>query len=76
MKTADNHFRGFPGLWNAAAFYFILLMPPAWLVLSFRCFAVVATFLDFPFIHPLRVENGRSINIAILVIWGLLALVP
>src|SRR3954462_277436 len=25
MKAADNHFRGFPALWNAAAFYLFLL---------------------------------------------------
>src|SRR6201747_1561770 len=25
MKSADNHFRGFPGLWNVAAFYLFLL---------------------------------------------------
>ena len=30
MKAADNHFRGFPALWNAAAFYlFLLHLPPA-----------------------------------------------
>ncbi len=28
MKSADNHFRGFPGLWNVAAFYLFLLHPP------------------------------------------------
>src|SRR5712672_2739900 len=27
MKTPDNHFRGFPALWNAAAFYLFLLHP-------------------------------------------------
>src|SRR5690242_11315823 len=31
MKSADNHFRGFPGLWNLAAYYLFLLQPPAWL---------------------------------------------
>src|ERR1700754_5021467 len=30
MKSADNHFRGFPALWNAVAFYlFLLHWPPA-----------------------------------------------
>src|SRR5216683_2527633 len=30
MKAADNHFRGFPALWNAAAFYlFLLHLSPA-----------------------------------------------
>src|ERR1039458_1595747 len=27
MKAADNHFRGFPALWNVAAFYLFLLHP-------------------------------------------------
>ena len=36
MKASDNHFRGFPALWNAAAFYlFLLHMPP---VLSTLCY--------------------------------------
>ena len=25
MKTADNHFRGFPAVWNLIAFYLLLL---------------------------------------------------
>src|SRR4029077_18708597 len=30
MKSTDNHFRGFPGLWNIAAFYlFLLHLSPA-----------------------------------------------
>ena len=31
MKTADNYFRGFPAVWNLAAFYLYLLEPPPWL---------------------------------------------
>ena len=30
MKTADNYFRGFPVLWNLAAFYLDLLQPAEW----------------------------------------------
>jgi phosphatidylcholine synthase len=75
MKTEDNHFRGFPGLWNAVAFYLILVAPPAWLVALVILLLVVATFLNFPFIHPLRVEKGRAMNIAVLVVWAALALV-
>ena len=30
MKTADNCFRGFPALWNMAAFYLLLLRPDPW----------------------------------------------
>ena len=32
MKASDNHFRGFPALWNAAAFYLFLLHWPPVLV--------------------------------------------
>ena len=28
MKTPDNYFRGFPAVWNLAAFYLYLLEPP------------------------------------------------
>ena len=31
MKTDDNYFRGFPAVWNLAAFYLYLLEPPPWL---------------------------------------------
>jgi phosphatidylserine synthase len=31
MKTPDNYFRGFPAVWNLAAFYLYLLEPPEWL---------------------------------------------
>ncbi len=37
MKTADNYFRGFPGLWNLAAFYLYLLEPPEWLAAGTDC---------------------------------------
>jgi len=74
MKTDDNHFRGFPGLWNAVAFYLILVPLPAWLVAAVIAFLVVATFMNFPFIHPLRVRTGRALNVVVLVAWGLLAL--
>jgi len=30
MKTKDNYFRGFPAVWNLAAFYLYLLEPPEW----------------------------------------------
>ena len=45
MKTSDNHFRGFPALWNAVAFYlFLLHMPPA---LS-KQLRLAADFLEKP----------------------------
>src|SRR4249919_4006622 len=74
MKTPDNYFRGFPALWNIAAFYLLLLRPGP--VLAAACIAVLAvmTFVPFPFIHPVRVRRYRAFNIAVLVVWAVLAI--
>ncbi|HYV69239.1 MAG TPA: CDP-alcohol phosphatidyltransferase family protein [Pseudolabrys sp.] len=74
MKTADNYFRGFPAVWNLAAFYLYLLEPPGWLA----AVAIVAlaglSFAPVKFLHPLRVQHWRLLNIAILTMWAVLAL--
>ena len=75
MKTADNHFRGFPALWNAAAFYlFLLHMPPA---LSSLAVAVLIglTFVPFNVIHPVRVERGRWLTLSLSAVWAVLAFI-
>jgi phosphatidylcholine synthase len=75
MKTADNYFRGFPALWNAAAFYLFLLKP--WPPLAAVIIVVLAalTFVPFKFLHPMRVARLRGLNIAALLLWSLLALI-
>jgi phosphatidylcholine synthase len=74
MKTPDNYFRGFPALWNIAAFYLLLVRPPPLLGLLFVAALVAATFVPFPFIHPVRVRRHRAFNIALLALWGVLAI--
>src|SRR3954465_12528538 len=75
MKTDDNHFRGFPALWNAAAFYLFLLQPPP--VLASLCVAalIVLPFVPLHVIHPVRVTRLRGLNLALMALWGVLALV-
>jgi phosphatidylcholine synthase len=75
MKTEDNYFRGFPALWNAVAFYLILLNPPVWATVVIIIAFLVATFAPVPFIHPLRVKRLRGVNIAVLIVWSILALI-
>ena len=59
MKAADNHFRGFPALWNAAAFYlFLLHLPPALSSLAVAIL-IVLTFVPFHVLHPVRVVRLR-----------------
>lgn len=75
MKTADNYFRGFPTLWNAAAFYLFLLRPPPWLAAAIVLVLAVLTFAPFKFVHPMRVTRLRPVTIGALLLWSVLALI-
>jgi phosphatidylcholine synthase len=73
MKSADNHFRGFPGLWNFAAFYLFLLQPPPLLGGLGIALLVVLTFVPFHVIHPVRVARLRWLTLALIGLWAILA---
>ncbi len=75
MKTPDNYFRGFPALWNCAAFYLLLLRPAPWLAATAVALLMVLTFVPFRFIHPMRVKRLRVLNLALLAVGGVLAMV-
>ncbi len=49
MKTADYYFRGFPAIWNVAAFYLFLLKPPPWLGALVVVALAALTFVPIPF---------------------------
>jgi phosphatidylcholine synthase len=72
MKTEDNYFRGFPVLWNVAAFYLFLLQPHPWLAALIVAIFVALTFAPLRFPHPLRVQRRRALNIAALALWSVL----
>ena len=74
MKRDDNHFRGFPGLWNAAAFYLFLLHWPAALSSLAIAVLIVATFLPFYVLHPVRVERLRWLTLTLIAVWAVLGL--
>jgi phosphatidylcholine synthase len=75
MKTPDNHFRGFPALWNAAAFYLFLLHPSPVLASLGVAGLIVLTFTPLHVIHPVRVARLRGFNLALMAIWAVLAIV-
>jgi len=75
MKADDNHFRGFPALWNAAAFYLFLLKPPAAVGSIALAILVVLTFVPIHVMHPLRTTRFRKLNIALLAVWAVLAMI-
>ena len=75
MKAADNHFRGFPGLWNIAAFYlFLLHSPPAWSSLGIAIL-IVLTFVPFNVLHPIRVVRLRWLTLSLIGVWTVLVMV-
>ena len=75
MKTPDNYFSGFPAIWNAAVFYLFLVAPSAWLGTLYIAALAVMTFLPIPFIHPLRVVHLRRFHLALMSLWGILAMI-
>jgi phosphatidylcholine synthase len=75
MKTSDYYFRGFPALWNIAAFYLFLLKPTPWLSAVIVAALAVLTFVPFHVIHPMRIAHMRALTLAALVAWGALAVI-
>src|SRR6266851_6019289 len=75
MKASDNHFRGFPALWNVAAFYlFLLHLPPA--LSSLGVIVLIAsTFAPFHVVHPIRVVRLRGLTLSLLAVWAVLAII-
>jgi phosphatidylcholine synthase len=73
MKTDDNHFRGFPALWNAAAFYLFLLHPRPWLASLMVALLIVLTFVPFNVMHPVRVVRLRGLTLSLMGIGAALA---
>jgi phosphatidylcholine synthase len=75
MKTKDNYFRGFPAVWNLAAFYLYLLEPPEWAAAITVLVLAALSFAPIKFLHPLRVQHWRMFNIVLLALWAVLAFV-
>lgn len=75
MKAEDNHFRGFPALWNVAAFYLFLLRPPAGLSTLAVAVLIVLTFVPFHVLHPIRVVRLRGLTLSLLAVWAVLGII-
>jgi phosphatidylcholine synthase len=72
MKSPDNHFRGFPGLWNVAAFYLFLLHPTPALGSLGIAALIALTFAPFHVLHPIRVVRLRWLTLTLIAIWSVL----
>ncbi len=74
MKTSNYYFRGFPALWNIAAFYLFLLKLAPWLGALLVAALAALTFVPFHVVHPVRIAHLRGLTLTALVAWALLAI--
>jgi phosphatidylcholine synthase len=75
MKTSDYYFRGFPALWNVAAFYLFLIKPTPWMAAVSIAILAALTFVPFHVVHPVRIAHLRVFTMAALILWMLLAII-
>src|SRR6202451_4753068 len=75
MKTNDYYFRGFPALWNVAAFYLFLLKLPPWLGALAVVVLAALTFVPMHVVHPIRIQHLRGLTVGALIAWVLLAII-
>ena len=69
MKTSDYWFRGFPALWNVVALYLFVLRPPAIVCAGLLILGSAGMFAPIVFIHPMRVQKWRGVNIAACLVF-------
>ena len=73
MKAADNCFVGFPAAWQMLVLVFLVFTPPVWATMLIIVVLAVAQFVPLKFIHPVRTDRWRAINLPVLLLWGVLA---
>ncbi len=73
-KTEDHCFVGFPAIWNVVAFYLFAFAAPVWVATAVVLVCVGATFVPMRWLHPMRVERLRWVNVAVLGLASLAAL--
>jgi phosphatidylcholine synthase len=69
MKTDEYFFSGFPVVWNMLIFTLFVIDASATTALVAVLASVVLTFLPIHFLHPVRVQRLRPLNMAVFLLW-------
>jgi len=69
MKTKENFFKGFPVVWNMIVFTLFVMQPGEWFSFGFVVVTGILTFAPVYFLHPVRVERLRMVNLPIFLAW-------
>ena len=70
MKTEDNHFEGFPAVWNGVVLVLFLLGTGPAMNAALVAALVALTFAPVKAVHPFRVVRGRRLTVAATLAWG------
>ena len=70
MKTEDNYFRGFPGLWNVVALYLFAAQPGPLAGAVIVLVLVILSFAPIHFVHPFRVRDYGNWLPALATAWA------
>ncbi|WP_454849394.1 phosphatidylcholine synthase [Rhizobium binxianense] len=74
MKTEEYFFSGFPVVWNMVVFSLFVIDASAVTALIVVLVSVVLTFLPINFLHPVRVQRLRPLNLGIFLLWSALGM--
>ena len=72
MKTEENFFKGFPVVWNMLVFTLFIAEPGEYAAFAIVVAAAVLTFVPIHFLHPVRVQRLRPLNLGFFLVWCLL----
>lgn len=69
MKTKENFFKGFPIVWNMVVFTLFVIEPGEWVAFAVVLLCGILTFVPINFLHPVRVERLRPLNLGMTLAW-------
>jgi phosphatidylcholine synthase len=69
MKNPDNTFSGFPACWQMVVLVLMTLQPAVWATMTLIVVLALAQFVPLKFIHPVRTERWRGVNLPMTLAW-------
>lgn len=69
MKTKDNSFCGYPGVWNMPMIVFFAMQPNFWISLAIIVILAIMMFVPVKFVHPFRTVRWRKVTLPIAALW-------
>jgi phosphatidylcholine synthase len=69
MKNDDNTFSGFPAAWQMVVLVFLTLDPPVVVTIAVIVVLAGSQFFSLKFIHPVRTERWRRVNLPVTMAW-------